>query len=468
MSLMSFRFPPDPYLHRRGARLGRTEPRVRLPALPLSLLTLLLASTATLLGGGYSAGLDDPANGFDAPVPGFVGPDGEGLARLPDGWEGFSNERNYVNPLFFGWATGHSGYYRSDSSLQYSDAALALGPVTGDTFDVVSLGDLPTGSTQPGTITLSYSRPLANLPGADFVVFENGTYSLYTTPGGSVIGQVWAELAYVEVSSDGLNFARFPSRSLTANPVGAYGTLDPTNVYNLAGKHVNAFGESWGTPFDLEALKTHPLVGGAAPLVDLGDIRYVRIVDVPGTGSFLDDTGAPIYDAWLTVGSGGFDLEAVGAVSVPLTFAQWQIEQGLSGAQLGQEADPDGDGVANLLEFALGMQPLRADAELAPTLARVGAEGRVALDFRRDTRATDVLVEIEASPDLTTWQVIARASGPDGALMGVAPHAPSITDTSASHIASVGVIRRQVVTDSDYTTSEPQRYLRLKATLLVP
>ena len=48
----------------------------------------------------------------------------------------------------------------------------------------------------------------------------------------------WAKLAFVEVSSDGVNFFRFPSVSLTqtTTQVGSYGQLDPTNLYDLAGK----------------------------------------------------------------------------------------------------------------------------------------------------------------------------------------------------------------------------------------
>jgi hypothetical protein len=38
-------------------------------------------------------------------------------------------------------------------------------------------------------------------------------------------------------------------------------------------------------------------------------------VDIPGDGSFHDSSDRPIYDAWQTVGSGGFDLEAIGVTS---------------------------------------------------------------------------------------------------------------------------------------------------------
>ncbi|MCC5841967.1 MAG: PEP-CTERM sorting domain-containing protein [Opitutales bacterium] len=46
-------------------------------------------------------------------------------------------------------------------------------------------------------------------------------------------------------------------------------------------------------------------------------IHYVRIVDIPGSGDFPDSLGNPILDAWLTTGSGGFDLRAIGVIPEP-------------------------------------------------------------------------------------------------------------------------------------------------------
>jgi hypothetical protein len=133
----------------------------------------------------------------------------------------------------------------------------------------------------------------------------------------------------VEVSSDGVNFARFPSVSLTSGPVGAYGTVEISNIYNLAGKHPNAGDVCTGTPFDLSEIADGPNV--VSGLVDINNISYVRIVDIPGSGNFHDDAveyidpctwpnwgnygqNHPIYDAWVTVQSGGVDLEAIGVL----------------------------------------------------------------------------------------------------------------------------------------------------------
>jgi len=272
-----------------------------------------------------------------------------------------------LNPLFRGWATGVVEYAPSDQTWSgpgvWNDPNKALGPATGQNFDIVSLGELTRDEIErgdpPGRITLVFGDPcdpndhsgIRNGRGYDFAVFENAFVSQLATPLGSFEGQMIAELAYVEVSSDGRVFARFPCVSLTPKPVGVYGTIEVSNVYNLAGKHPNANGVCTGTPFDLEELTDHPdVISGQ---VDLNDIRYVRLVDVPGTGDFLDDAPSqtdpatwphwghyaelhPIYDAWPTWGSGGFDLEAVGVLH----------EQQYS-------ADINLDGVVDLLDLML-------------------------------------------------------------------------------------------------------------------
>ena len=140
---------------------------------------------------------------------------------------------------------------------------------------------------------------------------------------------MFTELGYVEVSSNGVDFVRFSAVSLTPEAVGRYGTIEIGKVHNLVGKHPNAGGICTGTPFDLKEILDAPKVVDG--LVDVNDIRYVRIVDIPGSGDFNDeamlniDPGTwagwdfyqdnhPIYDAWVTLGSGGVDLEAIGVL----------------------------------------------------------------------------------------------------------------------------------------------------------
>lgn len=209
----------------------------------------------------------------------------------------------------------------------FIDPTKALGPANASFSnpDVVALGDLidpSSGSEAPGSITIGFQATIVDGPGADFAVFENAfdfTFDPNADP-----DVTFAELGYVEVSSNGTDFARFPSTSLNVEPGddpnnpenelfipfgrGSAG-VNTTNVNNLAG--VNVFGS--GTPFDLSELASDPLVTGGA--VDLDGIKFVRIVDIPGDGTFTDSFSNPILDAWHTTGSGGFDLDAIGAIN---------------------------------------------------------------------------------------------------------------------------------------------------------
>ncbi len=282
----------------------------------------------------YSATDEQSGPYTEAGVNGYVNPN--------DGWRpARPGEADAVlNPIFRSWAAEVVSYLPAPGlAAQWTDPNLALGSVTGSIADVVSLGDLGQeqldGGIAPGRITLSFDEPIRQGRGYDFVVFENGFASSANWNDGSVAGQMFAELAYVEVSSNGEDFVRFPAVSLTAGRVDfLLGTIDSTEVYNLAGKHPNGYGTCTGTPFDLSDVADLPEV--VSGIVDINDVRYVRIVDIPGSGDFHDQAvmhinpntwpdwdlyanDHPIYDAWNTTlapidPSGGFDLEAIGVL----------------------------------------------------------------------------------------------------------------------------------------------------------
>jgi len=170
------------------------------------------------------------------------------------------------------------------------------GDMLGPDGSPVSLGD-------HGSLTIRFGEPVANGPGDDLVVFENGF---------AVGDLVFAELAFVEVSSDGVVFARMPAFCRRTEPTGTWDVVDPADYYNLAGNHAG------GTGLDLEdlVLAGHPdVVSGA---VDLDAILYVRLVDVIGdvapTGT-VDHLGRPVSDPYPTATeSCGFDATGVAAI----------------------------------------------------------------------------------------------------------------------------------------------------------
>lgn len=202
------------------------------------------------------------------------------------------------------WATGvtvNRGLIQFDdesvvdmgSNLATSgDESLVIGEAAGTSADVLSLGD-------NGTAVLTFENPITDGEGYDFAVFENG------------FSHTFLELAFVEVSSDGENYYRFPSYSATSvtEQVGQWGALDSKNIHNLAG----SFMQGYGTPFDLAELEG---VDG----LDVTTITHVKLIDVVGTidpeYASRDSYGNIINDNYPTAfATGGFDLDGVAVLN---------------------------------------------------------------------------------------------------------------------------------------------------------
>lgn len=199
------------------------------------------------------------------------------------------------------WATGCSiqkGYLDiaqpGSGSVTAGDSTFAVGAADNT---IVSLGD-------SGVATLTFAHPVINGPGADFAVFENG----FANP--SDPEEAFLELAFVEVSSDGVYFFRFPATSFTQTTTqvpGAGVYMNARLINNLAGKYI----ANYGTPFDLDELS------GIAGL-DVNHITHVRLTDVVGAlneFASYDQEGRKINDPYTTAfPTGGFDLDAVGVI----------------------------------------------------------------------------------------------------------------------------------------------------------
>lgn len=172
------------------------------------------------------------------------------------------------------------------------------------TNGVLSLGDA-------GEAILTFEHPISNGDGPDFAVFENG------------FNNSFLELAFVEVSSDGIHFVRFPSVSLsdTILQFDNNAAMDATKLNNLAGKYK----ANYGTPFDLEELK------GSVGL-NMRAITHVKIVDVVGSVNPMfgsrDAKNNLINDPYPTpYPSAGFDLDAVGVINSESLGLEGKIEQ---------------------------------------------------------------------------------------------------------------------------------------------
>lgn len=198
--------------------------------------------------------------------------------------------------IFIDWAS-ECKIQRGWRNITYKDSGFTS---IGDTISatgkagengVVSLGD-------SGIAICKFRSPITNGPGWDFAVFEN------------TFDDRFLELAFVEVSSDGWRYFRFPCHSLsdTALQCGAFGYTEPEKINNLAGKYRYGF----GVPFDIDELPDYKDLNKQS-------ITHVKIVDVVGSlnplYSGFDTAGRKINDPWPTPWpSGGFDLDAIGVI----------------------------------------------------------------------------------------------------------------------------------------------------------
>lgn len=180
--------------------------------------------------------------------------------------------------------------------VEAGEESNALGIADGMT---VSLGD-------SGIAIIEFDVPIINDSGPDFVIFENG----FANPLNNQVA--FLELAFVEVSNNGIDYYRFPAVSLLQidSQYNNDSYLDAREIHNLAGKYIR----NQGTPFDLEDLKDEEGL-------DLFDIRYIRIIDVVG---IIDDENYRSYDSEGTIindpyptpfPTGGFDLDAIGVIN---------------------------------------------------------------------------------------------------------------------------------------------------------
>lgn len=90
-----------------------------------------------------------------------------------------------------------------------------------------------------------------------------------------------------------------------------------------------------------------------------------------------------------------YSTKVIARIGEPLvSYRAWSEDAGVTG---GPEADDDGDGLANLLEFALGGDPLDASDRPAPGWS----DG--AFSFRRPSDLSGIEWELETSGDLSEW-----------------------------------------------------------------
>ncbi len=148
------------------------------------------------------------------------------------------------------------------------------------------------------------------------------------------------------------------------------------------------------------------------------DPRFVSTVaSAPDLHLKLDSPAIDAGDPARTPGTGELDIDAQSRLTKTRMdlgadelrgFDAWRLQKfpaAPGGASALALADPDGDGVPNVVEYALGMEPTTPDAHRLPAAGTTTVDpvAYLALTWQQPLTASDVVVTVPASSDLHTW-----------------------------------------------------------------
>ncbi len=167
-------------------------------------------------------------------------------------------------------------------------------------------------------------------------------------------------------------------------------------------------------------------------------------------GSATAPTGVGTYTVAATVSNPNYTGSASGTLSITPDFASYLMlhftaQQLGNPAVTGPAANPAGDGMPNLLKYALGLDPTMEDAAAGtPVVSTTG--GMLTLTYVCPPGITDVTYVVEVSGDLETWSSGAGATA-----------VVSTTLLDAQH-------EQVVVRDLTPVSGQGRRFIRLRVT----
>ncbi|MCS6243853.1 MAG: hypothetical protein H2172_08375 [Opitutus sp.] len=172
---------------------------------------------------------------------------------------------------------------------------------------------------------------------------------------------------------------------------------------------------TWNPVTSTNGIVTYQLARSLSASGPFASGPFATLATNLGATSFTDTTTAPgtTYFYTLTATASG----DTGPVSTTTSATTWTALQAWRNANLGSAtatgnaadlADPDGDGIPNLLEYALGLSPSTTNPTGLPT-STLDPTGKLTLTFLR--ARSDVTYTVQGSSDLATWTDLATNPG---------------------------------------------------------
>ncbi|WP_395753533.1 hypothetical protein [Prosthecobacter sp.] len=122
-------------------------------------------------------------------------------------------------------------------------------------------------------------------------------------------------------------------------------------------------------------------------------------------------------------------------------------------------AAPAGDGVPNLLKYALNLDPAKPEILPQPQLKNYSGAHHLSLTFQRDPTKTDITYEVQASDSpVGPWTTLATSAG------GATTSGPGFVDEQATGTFIITPLVNVEVKDVVSLQEAPRRFMRLRVT----
>jgi hypothetical protein len=136
------------------------------------------------------------------------------------------------------------------------------------------------------------------------------------------------------------------------------------------------------------------------------------------------------------------------AIPDPASYSGWKTDNSLYNTEANDDADPDSDGIENLLEFALGGDPNSNDRSILPVDATVedGGNQYLELRFTRPKGLSGITYTVQTSAELATWPTDGSGVNPSPVIVDNGNGTETLTyrRTQALSAASRAFIRLRV------------------------
>jgi hypothetical protein len=332
------------------------------------------------------------------------------------------------------------------TETDYDGGVLEISIGGGAFTDLITVGGSFSAGGYTGTIDLDYSNPLAGRAA------WTGTVSAYTTT-----------TANLPASAAGQN-VRLRFRLGCDTSVSPSGSVWRVDSISLADVSYACCGEApvitslMPASAAFQTSYSHTFTSSSTPPPTFSLTAGTLPPGLGLAGAVLSGTPTVpgVYPGITVTAANGLNPNATQTFSFTVadTYERYVAAFGFSVANADLAADPDRDGIENILEYALNLSPQLSSLAGLPVIEKkaFGVDDYLSIRFTRLTTATDLTYAVQSSSDLSSWTNVASSVGgavtTGGGFIGETGAPPALTvevrDTTAFHAVAA-----------------PRRYMRL-------